>query len=123
MTKHMSSVNVSYEWSPIQRNSKHQNLRHKTVIHTHPRAMQYAHNPMEKFDERSGESSCSHSSVRSGQDVVLSLKIVWHKYFGRLLSFRKSTDRASKRQRKALSQVFASLNEEHDSDSSSCYSN
>ena len=129
MTKHhMKHVQpVSYEWSPIQRHCKNQNLRHKTIIatthphksksehiiHHHTRSKPYQ---VEMCDE-SGDSCSSaggRSSVRSGQDISLSMKIFWYKYFGCFSFFRKKSNssRVGERHRKGLSQVLASLDDD-----------
>jgi hypothetical protein len=122
MTKHMNQIAVSYEWSPIQRNRKNQNLRHKTVANGHKcltpsqrmvyqtRAKQYYFENPEgiKCDEESGESRSSISS----HDIILSIRSMWYKYF-KCFSMKKSAaSRASEKQRRALCQVFVSLNDD-----------
>jgi hypothetical protein len=124
MTRHLNHIQpVSYEWSPIQKHRKHQNLRHKTITHPHKfqseelifqgRAKTYQ---IDTSEERSDSNCKSNTSVRSSQEVVLSVKIFWYKYFGCFSMKRKSKSRAGERQRKGLSQVVASLNEDAYSD-------
>lgn len=122
MTKHIQPV--SYEWSPIQMHRKNQNLRHKTIITIqNPKSKseqlvrQTRSRPynLEQWEEKSGESctsngSGSRSSIRSSQEVRLSLTIFWYKYFGCFSLKRKTTSRS--RQHKNLSKVIASLNDD-----------